>query len=55
MLEKAQHKAGSPPRQSDCMFNEAVWYGARTGLSWRDLPEEFGQWDAVYNQFHRWE
>jgi transposase len=55
ILEKVKHKAGSPPRQSDRMFIEAVLYIARTGIPWRDLPAEFGHWDAVYNRFRRWE
>ena len=55
ILDKVKHKAGSPPRQSDRMFIEAVLYVARTGIPWRDLPEEFGQWDAVYTRFRRWE
>jgi transposase len=37
------------------MFIEAVLYLARTGTPWRDLPEDFGHWDAVYNRFRRWE
>lgn len=36
------------------MFFEAVLYIARTGIPWRDLPCEFGAWDAVYNRFRRW-
>jgi len=28
------------------MFIEAVLYQARTGTPWRDLPDEFGDWDA---------
>jgi transposase len=48
-------RAGSPPVLSDRMFIEAVLYLARTGTPWRDLPEDFGPWDAVYNRFRRWE
>lgn len=55
ILTRVKHKAGSPPKQSDRMFLEAVLYVARTGIPWRDLPEEFGHWDAVYNRFRRWE
>jgi putative transposase len=36
------------------MFFEAVLYWARTGIPWRDLPGEFGAWDAVYNRLRRW-
>jgi len=38
----------------DRMFFEAVLYLARTGVPWRDLPGEFGSWDAVYNRLRRW-
>jgi transposase len=55
ILDRVKHKAGSPPQQSDRMFIEAVLYVARTGIPWRDLPGEFGHWDAVYNRFRRWE
>ena len=46
---------GKPPVLSDRMFFEAVLYWARTGVPGRDLPSEFGAWDAVYNRFRRWE
>ena len=55
ILAQVKPKAGSPPQQSDRMFIEAVLYIARTGIPWRDLPADFGQWDAVYNRFRRWE
>jgi transposase len=54
-LAAIKHKAGSPPELSDRLFIEAVLYIARTGSPWRDLPREFGHWDAVYNRFRRWE
>jgi transposase len=55
VLAEVKQKAGSPPKQTDRMFIEAVLYRARTGIPWRDLPEECGNWDAVYNRFRRWE
>jgi len=55
VLARVKPKAGSPPQQSDRMFIEAVLYIARTGIPWRDLPADFGQWDAVYHRFRRWE
>ena len=54
-LRALKHYAGSPPQLSDRMFIEAVLYQARTGIPWRDLPADFGNWDAVYNRFRRWE
>ncbi len=31
-----------------------VFWIARAGAPWRDLPEEFGKWGSVYRQFRRW-
>ncbi len=33
---------------------DGVFWIARTGSPWRDLPEEFGKWYSVYRQFRRW-
>lgn len=49
-----RHKGGQPPVLPDRLFFEALLYLARTGVPWRDLPGEFGAWDAVYNRFRRW-
>jgi putative transposase len=49
-----RHKGGQPPALPDRSFFEALLYLARTGIPWRDLPAEFGRWDAVYNRFRRW-
>ena len=49
-----RHKGGQPPRLPERQFFEALLYLARTGVPWRDLPAEFGRWDAVYNRFRRW-
>src|SRR5215468_8504461 len=49
-----RHRGGQPPAVPDRTFFEALLYLARTGVAWRDLPAEFGRWDAVYNRFRRW-
>jgi len=55
LVERAKrHKAGQRPETPDRVFFEAVLYWARTGVPWRDLPAEFGAWDAVYNRLRRW-
>ena len=35
-------------------FLNAVWYLAKTGIPWRDLPDRFGKWDTVYHRFNAW-
>lgn len=52
--EAKQYTCGQPPELPERMFFEAVLYLTRTGIPWRDLPGEFGSWDAVYNRFRRW-
>jgi putative transposase len=47
--------AGRPPAHRARLFIAAVLSLARTGTPWRDLPEAFGHWDAVFNRFRRWE
>jgi transposase len=32
----------------------AIFYVLRTGIPWRDLPEQFGPWSSVYARFRRW-
>ena len=48
------HRGGQPPKLSDRLFFEALLYLGRTGIPLRDLPSEFGAWDAVYNRLRRW-
>lgn len=47
-------KAGAPPELPDRKFLEAVLHRLRTGIPWPDLPEEFGDWNPVYQRFKRW-
>jgi transposase len=55
VLRRRKSPAGAPPELSDRDFVEAILYIGRTGCPWRDLPRRFGQWDAVYQRFRRWE
>ncbi len=33
---------------------DGIFWMARTGSGWRDLPAEFGKWNSVWKQFRRW-
>lgn len=42
-------------RPSDCRrILDGIFWVTRTGAPWRDLPEELGKWNSVYQQFRRW-
>jgi transposase len=44
---------GRPPRDHRRVLDAIFWI-ARTGAPWRDLPAEFGNWNSVFRQFRRW-
>jgi transposase len=44
---------GRPPRDHRRTLDALFWI-ARTGALWRDLPEELGNWNSVHRQFRRW-
>ena len=35
------------------LFLEAVLWRVRTGLPWRDLPGEFGNWSSIFQRYRR--
>ena len=55
LVERAKRsRAGAPAGTPDRRFLDAVLHLADSGCKWRQLPAEYGAWDAVYNRFRRW-
>jgi transposase len=42
------------PAVNNRLFVDAVFWIAKTGAPWRDLPERFGCWNSVFRRFSRW-
>jgi transposase len=49
-------KPGDPgvTAKDNRLFVNAVFFVAKTGVPWRDLPERFGHWHRVFQRFNRW-
>ena len=52
-LVSARPLGGRPPADHRRVLDGVFWI-ARTGAPWRDLPLEFGEWNSVWRQFRRW-
>lgn len=46
-------KRGRPPAGHRRTLDGIFWT-LRTGAPWRDLPDVFGKWNSVFQQFRRW-
>ena len=53
-LEESKKKSGRPTKVSHYKFFCGVLYILRTGIPWRDLPEEYGNWHTIYTRYKRW-
>ncbi len=54
LFEISYVKGGRPLKHSKRELLNAILYVLRAGCTWRDLPGDFPDWEAVYKQFQRW-
>ena len=47
-------KSGRPCKHEVREMFNAIFYIVRSGCSWRNLPKDFPDWQAVYTRFRRW-
>ncbi|MCX4851157.1 transposase [Streptomyces sp. NBC_00893] len=54
VTEGGQSGAAAPlwPRRQ---LIDGIRFGIRTGVPWRDVPDEYGPWGRVYDLFRRWQ
>jgi len=45
--------AGRPYHDHRRVLGGILWV-ARTGSSWREMPEEFGKWERAYRRYELW-
>lgn len=46
-------EVGRPPHDHREVLEGILWV-ARTGSSWREMPEEFGKWERAYRRHELW-
>jgi Putative transposase of IS4/5 family (DUF4096) len=44
---------GRPYNDHRTLLGGIMWV-ARTGSSWREMPEEFGKWESAYRRYELW-
>lgn len=48
-------KPGRPSRWTKWQLIDGIRWRVRVGAPWRDVPECYGSWQAVYGLFRRWQ
>lgn len=51
--ERQSSDKGRPRSDPRKILNGIFWI-ARSGAAWRDLPERYGAWQTVYKRFGQW-
>ena len=54
-LLPAGKRPGRPPMWARRQLIDGIRWRVRTGAPWRDVPECYGSWLAVYGLFRRWQ
>jgi len=53
LLPPERPARGRPGRSHRRMLDAMFWL-ARSGATWRELPERYGPWKSVATRFYRW-
>ena len=47
-------KRGRPAKYNNRRIMNGILWITRNGAPWRELPERYGKWQAVYARFRHW-
>jgi len=53
LLPPRRGSIGRPPNDHRTVLGGILWV-ARTGSSWREMPEEYGKWETAYRRYELW-
>jgi hypothetical protein len=53
LLPPQRGGTGRPPDEHRAVLGGILWV-ARTGSSWREMPEEIGKWERAYRRYELW-
>lgn len=48
-------KPGRPPQYTRRQLINGIRWRVRAGTPWRDVPPDYGSWQAIYGLFRRWQ
>lgn len=54
LLPPQRGGTGRPPDDHRRAVLGGILWVARTGSSWREMPEEFGKWERAYRRYELW-
>lgn len=53
LLPPQRGEIGRPPNDHRAVLGGMLWV-ARTGSSWREMPEDYGKWETAYRRQELW-